>query len=176
MRQRIQRECAVLAILAAICGAWTFAPARAQTPSVACVYNAGHNNSACEITPSGVSTGAENGHVVKSTAGVLVGAQFNNWNTSGGVTVMALDATAVPSNGTLAVCSSINGTANTNPCILKWYGVPQAPSSSQPGTIGVSWAPGPMLKFQNGLVFVCSSTGPVTLTLTAECTFSAEIN
>jgi hypothetical protein len=149
--------------------------AQAQQPVVSCVWDQGHNFTTCETTPAGVSTATENGHVVKKSAGVLVGFQVNNWNTGNGLTVMVLDATAIPPNGTLAVCSYTNGTPNTNPCIMKWYGVPIAPSSAQPGTLGANWAPGPMSHFSNGLAFVCSSTGPMTLTLSANCTFSAEI-
>lgn len=149
--------------------------ARATQPMAVCADNVSHTGCSEEITPVGVSTVAETGHLTKASAGVLVGFQVNNWSTSAGLTVMALDATAVPSNGTLAVCSYTNGTANTNPCIMKWYGVPPALSSSQPGTLGVNWAPGPFLHFQNGLVFVCSTTGPTTLTLSANCTFSAEV-
>jgi hypothetical protein len=155
---------ALLALLLAL-------PAHAQQQVIPCATNAAHTSAACEITPSGVSTAVESGHVVKTGGGVLIAANLNNWNASAGVTVMALDAAAVPANGTLAVCS---GVANANPCVMKWIGIPSAPSASQPSTANVSW-PGPFLHFLNGLVFVCSSTGPTTLTLTSECSFSAEV-
>jgi hypothetical protein len=155
---------ALLALLLAL-------PAHAQQQVVPCASNAAHTSAACEITPSGVSTAAEGGRVVKTGGGILIAANLNNWGTTSGVTVMALDAAAVPGNGVLSVCS---GAANANPCILKWVGIPSAPSASQPSTANVSW-PGPFLHFLNGLVFVCSSTGPTTLMLTAECTFSSEV-
>jgi hypothetical protein len=155
---------ALLALLLAL-------PAGAQQQVVPCALNVSHSSAACEIAPSGISTATESGRVVKTGGGILIAANLNNWNASAGVTVMALDAAAVPANGTLSVCS---GVANANPCVLKWIGIPSAPSASQPSTANISW-PGPFLHFLNGLVFVCSSTGPTTLTLTAECTFSAEV-
>ena len=95
--------------------------------------------------------------MVKASPGVLVAANLRNWNTAAGVTVMALDATAVLSNGTLAV---FTGVANASPCVMTSFGLPTAPSRSQPSTLNITWAPG---------------TVPTTLTLTAECTFSAEV-
>jgi len=165
---------AILRLACALFGAWVLS-AQAQQPTISCAWNTGHTNYACEESPAGVSSAAESGHVMRAKAGVMVGFQVNNWDTSAGKTVMALDANAIPANGTLAVCSYTNGTPNTNPCIMKWYGVPTAPSSSQPATLGANWAPGPNLHFYNGLVFVCSSTGPTSLTLSSQCTFSAEL-
>ncbi len=144
----------------------------AQSPVSICAESADHNNCANELTPKGISTGQESSHVIKATAGVLVGFQANNWSTTAGVTVMALDAITAPSNGTLAVCSGTP--AQTRPCILKWYGIGAAASATSPGTLGVAWPAGPPLHFLNGLVLVCSSTGPTTLTLTETCTFSTE--
>ena len=148
--------------------------ASAQQPVTPCAAPASHVGScATELTPSGVSTATENGHVVSASPGVLSGFQANNWSVSTGLTVMALDATAVPSNGTLAACTGTG--AQTNPCILKWYGLGEAVGAGQPSTLAVNYAPGPFLHFLNGLVLVCSSTGPTTLTLSANCTFSSEI-
>jgi hypothetical protein len=146
-------------------------PANAQQQVINCASNVAHSSTACEIAPAGVSTAAESGHVVKTGAGILISANLNNWGASAGVTVMALDANAVPANGVLSVCS---GVANASPCILKWFGIPSAPSASAPSTSNISW-PGPFMHFLVGLVFVCSSTGPTTLTLTDECTFSSEV-
>lgn len=150
------------------------APVAAQETVTSCIQPAsGIGSCATNLTPSGVSTAAESSHLVSSSAGLLSGFQANNFSTSTGLTVMALDASAVPANGTLATCTGTG--AQTNPCIMKWYGLPEAASSAQPATIAASWAPGPFLHFLNGLVFVCSSTGPTTLTLSANCTFSADI-
>lgn len=163
-----------LTAFALLLGLFLCAPAMAQQAVTVCAQPASHEGScANEITPSGVSTAPENGHIIEARPGVAIGFQVNNWSTSTGLTVMALDATTIPSNGTLATCSGTP--AQTNPCIAKWYGVPEATSSAQSGTLGVNWTPGPFLHFLNGLVLVCSSTGPTTLTLSANCTFSAEV-
>lgn len=161
-------------ILAALVAAFLYPalPARAGDVNI-CALNVQNANCAPEMTPSGVSTTAESGHIIKASQGVLIGLQLNNWDTSAGKTVMLLDATAVPSNGTIATCTGLQ--SQTSPCIIKWYGVPAAPSAAQPATVGATWQPGPFVHFLNGLVAVCSSTGPTTLTLSAQCTFSAEI-
>lgn len=148
-------------------------PALADQQVSVCAPNVSHTGCAGEITPSGVSTGQESGHILKASPGVLEDLQITNWSTSAGVTVMLLDTTAIPSNGTIATCTGTP--AQTSPCIMKWYGVGVAPSTSQPATVTASWQPGPWLHYLNGLVVVCSSTGPMTLTLTATCTFSGEV-
>lgn len=159
-------------ILGILFAALSLGCAHAQQPMSICVQNVSHTGCANEITPSGVSTTTENGHVAKATPGVLIGFQANNWATGNGLTVMAIDGTAVPSNGTLATCTGTS--AQTNPCIMKWYGIPAAGGTGQPATLSVFWSPGPPLHFLNGLVLACSSTGPTTLTLAANCTFSAD--
>jgi hypothetical protein len=156
---------ALLALLLAL-------PAGAQQQTISCASNVAHTSAVCEATPSGISTATESGHLVKTGGGVLIAANLNNWGTSSGVVVMALDAAAIPANGTLAACSGVN---NANGCIMAWYGLPTAPSASQPSTLQVNMMPGPFMRFQNGIVFVCSSSGPFALALTAECTFSAEV-
>jgi hypothetical protein len=148
-------------------------PSGAAEPVSQCAQNVAHLACATELTPSGVSTATESGHVIKAVEGVLSSFQVNNWLTSSGLTIMALDATAVPSNGTLATCTGIR--SQTNPCVMKWYGIAAAPSASQSTSYNGNYSPGPLLHFLNGLVFVCSSTGPTTLTLSANCTFSAEV-
>lgn len=163
------RKIIIAGFLAFLCS-----PALAQQSVTTCIQPVSHNGScATEETPAGVSTAIENGHVMKSSPGVLAGFQVNNWGTSAGVTVMAIDGTAVPSNSTLPVCTGM--AAQANPCIMKWYGVGAAASATQPSSIGVSWSPGPFLRYFNGLVLACSSTGPYVLTLSANCTFSGEI-
>lgn len=163
------RKLIIAAFLALACS-----PALAQQPVTSCIQPASHNGScATEESPVGVSTAIENGHLIKSGAGVLAGFQVNNWGTSAGVTVMAIDASAIPANTTLAACTGTP--AQTNPCVMKWYGVATAPSASQSSTLAASWAPGPFLHYFNGLVLVCSSTGPYVLTLSANCTFSGEV-
>jgi hypothetical protein len=156
---------ALLALLLAL-------PAGAQQQTISCASNVAHTSAACEAVPTGVSAAVESGHLIKNSGGVLIAANLNNWGTSSGVVVMALDAAAIPANGTLAACSGVN---NANGCIMAWYGLPTAPSASQPSTLQVNMMPGPFMRFQNGIVFVCSSSGPFTLTLSSECTFSAEV-
>jgi hypothetical protein len=107
--------------LAALLGLLLALPAGAQQQVVPCASNVAHNSTACEITPSGVSTATESGRVVKTGGGILIAANLNNWNASAGVTVMALDAAAVPANGTLAVCS---GVANANPRVMNGLASP----------------------------------------------------
>ena len=66
-------------------------------------FDNSHAKTACEITPV-ASTSIEAGHVIKSGPGVLASATINNWGTDAGVTVFVLDATSIPSNGTLPGC------------------------------------------------------------------------
>lgn len=159
----------------AFLGASIFSSVHAAQPVAVCILTTGHTGCANELTPAGVSTAQESGHLVRNKPGVMAGFQVNNWNTAAGVTLMVLDGTSVPANGTLTACTYTNGTANINPCIMKWYGVPTAPSATQPATVSASWAPGPFLHFLNGIVLVCSSTGPTTLTLASTCTFSSDV-
>lgn len=149
------------AVFAAVMASWLWVgPVAAQAPESICIMSADHSQCLNELTPI-LSATTESSHVIKSSRGVLAGFQVNNWGTSTGLTVMVFDAAATPVNGTVAP--------------LKWYGIPAAPGAGQPATIAVNWAPGPMLHFLNGLVIACSSTGPTTLTLSSNCTFSAEI-
>jgi hypothetical protein len=173
-KSRTMHKSWIIALVCALFGAWLSSNATAQESVQSCVFNYQHNSFVCEVTPTSISTAEENGHLIRNQQGVLIDFEANNWSTSAGITLMVLDATAIPSNGTLAACTSTNGTANANPCILKWYGVPAATSAGQPGTVNATWAPGPFLHYQAGLVFVCSTTGPFTLTLAANCTFSVD--
>jgi hypothetical protein len=125
------------------------------------------------VVPQGVSTTTESGHVIKAARGNLIGFQTNNWSVSTGLTIMVLDASTVPSNGSLVACTGLPN--QTNPCVIKWYGIAAAPSAAESSVLGANWASGPLPIFLNGLVLVCSTTGPYTLTLSANCTFSAEV-
>lgn len=114
------------------------------------------------------------GTVLKGSAGTMVGFQANNFNTTNGLTVMLLDGTAVPTTGaTIAACTGLSN--QTNPCVMKEWGIPIAPTSTEPGTLGVTWNPGPYITAFNGFVVLCSSTGPLTYTAAANCTFTGEV-
>jgi hypothetical protein len=165
--RRLRRIIVSWAIALAFCS-----PVQAQQQTVSCALDNSHTKTACEITPA-ASTSIEAGHVIKSGAGVLASATINNWGTSGGVTVFALDATAIPSNGTLPGCNYASG-EYSSPCILKAFGLAQATSANQPTTLTLNYQPGPFPHYQSGLVFVCSSTGSFSFTATSECTFSVE--
>jgi len=121
----------------------------------------------CSTTalPLGTVSAAESSRLFKTKPGTVSGFQINNTSASARW-VMVFNATAAEANGAKVGCT----VAQTAPCVLKWY---QVGGSS---TVGVSWSPGPPLVFNNGLWMACSSTGPFTLTLAADCVFSGEIN
>ncbi len=104
-------------------------------------------------TVPGVSAALESNRVLKASAGSFTGFQVNMvtcatypcW-------VMVFDATALPGNGAVTP--------------LKWY------QATQNSTIGASYKP--PLSVVNGITVGCSTTGPFTLTATAQCTFSGE--
>lgn len=143
-----------------LCAALAGSPARAEQPVVSCAYNVQHTGAACEVTPV-VSAATESSHVIKAVPGVLIKFQVNNWNATDKLTVMLFDLAAAPVNGTVAP--------------IKWYGLSPAAAAGQPTTLTDTWIPGPMLHFLNGLVIACSTTGPTTLTLASDCTFSADV-
>lgn len=145
-------------------------PLAAQTPVVNCQLGADQPGAptTCAQTalPTGITmTAVENGHVMKAKPGTVSGFQVNNNNASSRW-VMLINAIAVPSDGALTGCT----VAQTSGCVAKWYQIGGS------NTIGVSWSPGPPLQLNVGVVLVCSSTGPFTLTKAADCTFSGEIN
>jgi len=151
-----------------------FAPsfAYAQSPTPLCIRNPKTQSCATDLPPV-FSTAQESGHLFKNSEGVTAGFQVNNFLTANGLQIFALDANAIPSNSTLATCTGL--ASQPTPCIMKTYGIAAAPSSSQSATLGANWAPGPNLHYYSGFVLVCSSTAPPTLTLSANCMFSAEI-
>lgn len=156
--------------LGVLFGLLALTAAKAQAPVINCQLGVDQPGAptTCAQTalPTGItSTAVESGHVMKNKPGTVSGFQVSNTNASARW-VMLINATAVPSNGALIGCTF----AQTSGCVAKWY---QIGASS---TIGVSWSPGPPLQLGVGVVLVCSSTGPFTLTLAADCAFSGEIN
>lgn len=168
----------LIAALAALALGWSLR-AHAQEPVVICPYNALHTTANCETTPL-VSTASESSHLFRGNGsngvaapGNVVGIDVANWSQGTNVSVILVDANAVPSAGTLSVCTPSPN--NNSACVLKWFSVATA-NSTAPGTFTRTWAPGPMLHFINGLVALCNtSNSPTTWTASASCTFSAEI-
>jgi hypothetical protein len=113
------------------------------------------------------SSAVESSHIFKTTGGTLAGFQVNN-TAGSSLWAMVFDASTAPTGGGAAVTGCTTPSAS-RPCVLKWYYF--GPTS----TIGVSWASGPFIQSQTGIVIACSSTGPFTLTYSANCTFSAEV-
>ncbi len=157
----------IAALLALLC-----APAFAEDNVANCVWNAPHTGMACELTPT-VSTAIEANRMLKSSPGVLMGLDVANWSQTQNLTVMLFDAplTATPQGGTVAACPPSPNAS----CLVKWFAVATA-NGTAPGIFTRAWYSGPPLKFNNGLYVACSSTGPTTLTLVPQCTFSAEID
>ena len=102
------------------------------------------------------SAALESSHVLKGSAGNLYGFQVN-FGTCGSPPcwIMLFDATSLPANGAVTP--------------IKWYQV------GANTTATITWEPGPALRFNNGLVVGCSTTGPFTLTATAQCAISGEV-
>jgi hypothetical protein len=144
------------------------APAQQEVfPCAQGISGQGAKSAGCLIQPQATASAIEGSHVFKATGPVtLVDFQVNN--TSGStVWVMVFDAAAAPTGAGAAVTGCTTAAA-ARPCVAKWY---QLVTNA---TINVSWAPGPFPQLQTGLVIACSSTGPFTLTYSANCTFSAE--
>ncbi len=99
--------------------------------------------------------------VLKASAGNFYGAQVNTGASA--VWVYLLDVTADPGNGALVGCGT---GAHAAGCIVRWYQVP----ANTTFPIGES----PPLAMTNGVVLVCSSTGPFTETQSATCEISGE--
>ncbi len=116
------------------------------------------------IQPQGTASAVESYHVLKVGPANVQGFQVNNTNASMRW-VMLFDSATVPVDGPVTGCTN---PAAARPCVAKWYQV----SGTTP--LGVMWAPGPALGLNAGAVLVCSSSGPFTLMLAADCTFSGE--
>jgi hypothetical protein len=127
-------------------------------------------------TPAQAQTKAsgavEASHVFCASGCQVYGGQVNT-DSTGAAWIMLLDAAAAPNAGagTIAVTGCTSAAA-ARPCVLKWYQI--APSS----TLGISdffmLNAASRLPTSAGLVVVCSSTGPFTLTYAAHCVFSFE--
>lgn len=140
----------------------------AQSPTPNCQLGADGVSCTRIARPLGISASAvESSHVMKASPGTVTGFQVNNTNAAARW-VFLLNATSAPSNGALVGCA--NAAPSTPPCVAKFYQI------GATSTIGVSWSPGPPLFLDAGIVLMCSSTGPFTLTAAADCTFSGEIN
>jgi hypothetical protein len=143
-------------------------PTAAQQTVKSCAETPG-NQASCgtSIQPQASATAVESSHIFKASGpSAAVDFQVNNTSASS-LWVMLVDGAVAPpgSGAAIAGCT----TASTaRPCVAKWY---QIGANS---TIGVSWSPGPFVWLQTGQVVVCSSTGPFTLTYSANCTFSGE--
>jgi|ERR1700722_9149088 len=138
--------------------------AAAQTPTESCLPGPAQAGCATILQPIG-STAAESSHVLKVGPTNIIGFQMNNTSSSASWALL-YDGNAVPVNGTLPGCANAQ---TGRPCIAKYY---QLPANT---TVGASWAPGPGIALQQGAILLCSSTGPYTLTLTANCVFSGDI-
>ena len=115
------------------------------------------------IQPQATASALESSHVLKSTGpATLVGFQVNN-TTASAIWVMVFDAATAPSAGTVTGCSAAS---SSRPCVIKWY---QVAANS---TLSEKWIPGPFPQLQTGIIVACSSTGPFTLTYSANCTIS----
>lgn len=116
---------------------------------------------------SHTSTAVESGHVFLSQSGGnannFYGGQVNTHASS--VWVFLIDGTSIPANGTLGGCGD---SVHASGCVAKWW---QVAANS---TISIDAAFGP-IGLQNGAVLVCSSTGDFTLTLSATCLFSGDV-
>lgn len=146
------------------------APAFAQQPVVNCAKGVSAQSAdsyGCLLQPQTTASAVESSHVFKATGpSTVVDFQVNN-TTASALWVMLFDAATAPTGGGAAVTGCTTPAAS-RPCVAKWY---QVAANS---TISVTWTAGPFLQLQTGQVVVCSSTGPFTLTYSANCTFSGE--
>lgn len=152
-----------LAILAAA------SPVRAQQIMRLCAEGESPSGQSCAttISPQVTASAVESSHVFKSTGpSNAIDFQVNNTSSSS-VWVMMFDAPSAPAGGGAAIVGCTNQ-ISARPCVAKWY---QLAANS---TIGVTWSPGPFTNLLTGQTVVCSSTGPFTLTYSANCTFSGE--
>lgn len=162
---------ALLAVLVGgffVCGA-THANAQGVERLCAEGSNANTGNQSCAtlIPPQATSSAIESSHVFKGSGpSTAVDFQVNNTSASS-LWVMLFDAATPPTGAGASVTGCTNAVAS-RPCVAKWY---QIGANS---TIGVTWSSGPFVTLQTGQVVVCSSTGPFTLTYSANCTFSGE--
>ncbi len=99
-----------------------------------------------------VSSAAENGHVLKASAGNLYGLDVSSGASAG--YVLIFNSTTIPSNGAVTPIKAYPIAANS--------------------AIGLSWSPVP-LYFSTGISVAFSTTGPFTLTLSATAFFSGEV-
>jgi hypothetical protein len=159
-------------MLRLILAAWlAFLPSLvfAQQPVLSCAegFNSSSStSSACLIQPQATSTATEGSHVFKASGPVTL-VDFNVNNGAGAAWVMVVDAATAPTGSGAAIAGCTNA-ATPRPCVVKWYQV------AANTTVNASWIPGPFPQMQTGLVILCSSTGPFTVTYATTCTFSAE--
>ena len=154
-------------ILAFLVGVALATPIFAQAPTFNCAPGSGAQSAGCLLSPTTTASAVESSHVFKAS-GPSTAVDFQVNNTSGSTLwVMLFDAATAPTGGGAAVTGCSNAAA-ARPCVAKWY---QIGANS---TIGVTWSAGPFLQLQTGQVVACSSTGPFTLTYSANCTFSGE--
>jgi hypothetical protein len=143
--------------------------AKAQQDVISCaegISATGAKSAGCLIQPQTTASTVEGSHVFKANQATLVDFQVNNTSASI-VWVMVFDAAVAPAGGGAAVTGCTNAAA-ARPCVAKWYQL------AANATLDKSWQPGPFPQLQTGLVIACSSTGPFTLTYSANCVFSAE--
>ena len=159
-----------LLVIGLLAAGLSAAPALAQAPVANCAKGtsaAQADSYGCLLQPQTTASAVESSHVFKAT-GPSTAVDFQVNNTSGSTLwVMLFDAASAPTGGGAAVTGCTNAAAS-RPCVAKWY---QIGANS---TIGVTWAAGPFLQLQSGQVLACSSTGPFTLTYSANCVFSGE--
>lgn len=147
--------------------ALVLSPAMAQSSVQSCAPTFAGSSCAISLPAiAGTQSITASNVVLKSTPGIVVGFQVNNTSSSSRW-LFLFNGTAAPSNGAIVGCSNTSPSAG---CISKYYQL-----AGNTG-IGVTWSPGPFLRMSFGAVLACSSTGPYTLTLATDCTFSAEIN
>lgn len=160
----------LVAAIFALFASLNVAPVHAQSIDRLCAEGTnarGEQSCATVISPQATATAVESSHVFKSSGpSTAVDFQVNN-TSAGALWVMLFDAATPPTGAGAAVTGCTNAAA-ARPCVAKWY---QIGANS---TIGVSWSSGPFVNLLTGQVVACSSTGPFTLTYSANCTFSGE--
>lgn len=153
----------LLWILPTIILLWAF-DVHSQQRVQSCAASPNATGCANVLTPIG-NTAVASSLILKASPAYVVGFQMSNTNASLRWAFL-YDGTTVPSNGTLTACANY---LTVRPCVAKYYELPATT------TIGASWAPGPFLATQSGAILLCSSTGPLTLTLATDCMFSGDV-
>ncbi len=124
----------------------------AAVPTIATCPNGSGGYSPCPLAPV-TSTALESSHVLKASGGYLYGLNvaFGTCSTPP-CYVMVFDAASAPANGAVTPKRAWAVSANSS----------------------LSVTEAPALAFTNGIVVVCSTSGPFTLTATPQCFISGD--